>query len=240
MDTAADCLSRNSDLAALHGPDSRLADDLRVGRAGLLPECAALLERMRSAVEAQLASRGGIALQDVSQRARRLGWRAKPEKARRRAVADAGAERSIFPNIRKKLGPNLRALICGSAPLARGDAAFFQMLGIPVLQVYGLTETTAICTMDDPAACGARRRGPGDSGHRDEAGRERRNSGARAEYFSGLLESAGGDRAKALASGWFHTGDQGELNAGGKLAHHRAAEKFADSEFGPQHRAGAD
>ncbi len=24
------------------------------------------------------------------------------------------------------------------------------MLGIPVLQVYGLTETTGICTMDDP------------------------------------------------------------------------------------------
>ncbi len=24
------------------------------------------------------------------------------------------------------------------------------MIGIPVLQVYGLTETTAICTMDDP------------------------------------------------------------------------------------------
>src|SRR4029077_672547 len=56
----------------------------------------------------------------------------------------------IFSAIRKKLGPNLKALICGSAPLMMETQRYFMMLGIPVLQVYGLTETTAICTMDDP------------------------------------------------------------------------------------------
>ena len=34
------------------------------------------------------------------------------------------------------------------------------MLGIPVLQVYGLTETTAICTMDDPGDVEPGRVGP--------------------------------------------------------------------------------
>ena len=61
------------------------------------------------------------------------------------------ARRLVFPTIRKKMiGSQLRALICGSAPLAVETQLFFMMLGIPVLQVYGLTETTAICTMDDP------------------------------------------------------------------------------------------
>ena len=60
----------------------------------------------------------------------------------------------------KKFGPNLRALICGSAPLARETQLFFMMLGIPVLQVYGLTETTAICTMDDPGHIEPGRVGP--------------------------------------------------------------------------------
>ena len=41
------------------------------------------------------------------------------------------------------------------------------------------------------------------------------------------------ETAKVLAGGWFHTGDQGEQTAGGKLAHHRAAEESADSEFRP-------
>jgi len=44
----------------------------------------------------------------------------------------------------------LRALISGSAPLAPETQQFFLMLGIPVLQAYGLTETTGICTLDDP------------------------------------------------------------------------------------------
>ena len=57
----------------------------------------------------------------------------------------------VFPTIRKKMiGANLKALICGSAPLNLETQLYFNMLGIPVLQVYGLTETTAICTMDDP------------------------------------------------------------------------------------------
>jgi len=34
------------------------------------------------------------------------------------------------------------------------------MLGVQVLQVYGLTETTAICTMDDPRNVVAGRVGP--------------------------------------------------------------------------------
>ncbi len=62
-------------------------------------------------------------------------------------VAVAWRRRSIFPTIRKKMiGANLKALICGSAPLNVETQLYFMMLGIPVLQVYGLTETTAICT----------------------------------------------------------------------------------------------
>ena len=138
----------------------------------------------------------------------------------------------IFPAIRKKLGPNLKALICGSAPLALETQLFFMMLGIPVLQVYGLTETTAICTMDDPRHVEPGAVGPAIPGIEMKLGDGERDSGARAEYFSRLLESPGGNR-KALADGWFHTGDQGEQTPGGKLAHHRAAEESADSEFGP-------
>ena len=58
------------------------------------------------------------------------------------------------------IGPKLKALICGSAPLAIDTQLYFMMLGVPVLQVYGLTETTAICTMDDPQHVTPGRVGP--------------------------------------------------------------------------------
>ena len=56
----------------------------------------------------------------------------------------------IFDKIRARFGGNLRGLVCGSAPLAPETQDFFAMLGIPIWQVYGLTETCGICTMDDP------------------------------------------------------------------------------------------
>ena len=71
----------------------------------------------------------------------------------------------MFPAIRANIGPNLKALICGSAPLAVDTQLFFMMLGIPVLQVYGLTETTAICTMDDPGKVEPGSRRPRHSGN---------------------------------------------------------------------------
>ena len=58
------------------------------------------------------------------------------------------------------VGENLKALICGSAPLTPETQDYFSMLGIPVLQVYGLTETTGICTMDDPNHVAPGRVGP--------------------------------------------------------------------------------
>ena len=87
-------------------------------------------------------------------------------------MAGAG-ESLVFPAIRKKMiGKNLKALICGSAPLSAETQLYFMMLGIRVLQVYGLTETTAICTMDDPDRVEVGPCGAGDSGHGDEVGRE--------------------------------------------------------------------
>src|SRR4029077_9973353 len=121
----------------------------------------------------------------------------------------------IFSAIRKKLGPNLKALICGSAPLALETQRFFLMLGIPVLQVYGLTETTAICTMDNPQI-------PVDTGYVGHAisgiemkVAENQEIVVRGPHiFPGYWQRPE-ETALVLKDGWFHTGDQGEVNARG-------------------------
>src|SRR5579859_1960590 len=101
-----------------------------------------LLERMRRGVDDQIAKQGGIAQAIYS--------RAKAAWARKAVSPWLWLGNSlVFPKIRKKLlGENLKALICGSAPLTPETQDYFRMLGIPVLQVYGLTETTGILTMD--------------------------------------------------------------------------------------------
>jgi long-chain acyl-CoA synthetase len=80
-----------------------------------------------------------------------------------------------------------------------------------VLQVYGLTETTAICTMDDPAHPVAGRVGPAIPGIEMRAGDTGEILVRGPNIFPGYWQRPA-ETAKALEGGWFHTGDQGEVD----------------------------
>ncbi len=58
------------------------------------------------------------------------------------------ADKLVFSSIRKKLAPKLKCFISGGAPLAKEIAEFFCIIGIPVLEGYGLTETTAAISVN--------------------------------------------------------------------------------------------
>ena len=121
----------------------------------------------------------------------------------------------VFPAIRKKMiGRNLKALICGSAPLGAETQLYFMMLGIRVLQVYGLTETTAICTMDDPNRVEVGRVGPAIPGMEMKLGEHDEILVCGPNIFLGYWNRPE-QTTEALREGWFHTGDQGEVNAAG-------------------------
>jgi len=126
------------------------------------------------------------------------------------------ANRLVFPTIRKKMiGGKLRALICGSAPLSLETQLFFMMLGIPVMQVYGLTETTAICAMDDPdVPVIPGRTGPAISGVEMKVAENAEIVVRGPNIFPGYWNRAE-ETGKVLRDGWFHTGDQGEIDANG-------------------------
>jgi long-chain acyl-CoA synthetase len=112
------------------------------------------------------------------------------------------------------IGRNLKALICGSAPLSAETQLYFMMLGIRVLQVYGLTETTAICTMDDPNRVEIGRVGPAIPGMEMKLGDHDEILVRGPNIFPGYWNRPE-QTLEALRNGWFHTGDQGEVNAAG-------------------------
>ena len=103
----------------------------------------------------------------------------------------------------------MAALICGSAPLAADTQRFFLSLGVEVLQVYGLTETTAICTMDVPG-----HPEPGCVGLAIE-GCEMAVDEHGAIRVRGPNIFAGYWGQEPFAGGWLDTGDLGELDANG-------------------------
>jgi long-chain acyl-CoA synthetase len=194
---------------------TKIATDMRAVAPDYFLNVPQLLERMRRAVDEQLWQAGGIVLAIYS---RAKGAWARKQEGQPRSGDEVWlwlANQLIFPAIRKKMiGKNLKALICGSAPLTAETQVYFMMLGIRVLQVYGLTETTAICTMDDPNHVEVGRVGPAIPGIEMRLG-ENDEIVVRGPNIFGGYWNRPEQTAEALRDGWFHTGDQGEMNAAG-------------------------
>jgi long-chain acyl-CoA synthetase len=209
------CLLRGSKLM-LNTDLGKIAGEMRLAAPDYFLNVPALLERMRKAVDEQLWKTGGLPLKVYTKA--KGAWVRKQEGGAR--IGDGVwlglANRLVFPTIRKKMiGGNLRALICGSAPLSVETQLFYMMLGIPVLQVYGLTETTAICTMDDPSTqVVPGRTGPAISGLEMRVADNAEIVVRGPNIFPGYWNRPG-ETAKVLREGWFHTGDQGEVDANG-------------------------
>ena len=207
-------LSRRS-LVTLNTDLTKLSAEMRIAVPDYFLNVPALLERMRKAVDEQIWKAGGIVLSIYSHA--KAAWLRKQEGKPK--VLDwlwlGLANRLIFPSIRKKMiGSNLKALISGSAPLNPETQLYFMMLGIPVLQVYGLTETTGICTMDDPRQVTPGRVGPAVNGLEMKLGENDEIIVRGPNVFSGYWNRPQ-ETAKVLHDGWFHTGDQGEVDAAG-------------------------
>lgn len=204
-------LSRNS-LLTLSMDLSKLTDELKIAAPDYFLNVPILLERVRRKIEETVRKRGGLAAKVFSN--------AQQAYVRRHNQSDRFgaflwlrlANFVMFPTIRKGIGSNLKALICGSAPLSPETQLFFMMLGIPVLQAYGLTETTAICTLDDPRHAVPGRVGLAVPGIQMTLADNGEILVRGPNIFKGYWNRPN-ETAKALEGGWFHTGDLGDVDA---------------------------
>ena len=206
---------RRGSLVSMNTDLSKLAAELRTVAPDYFVNVPALLERVRRAVDEQLWKTGGMIF-TIYSRAKAAYMRKHEGRARFTDSLWLGlANALVFPSIRKKMiGANLKALICGSAPLSLETQLYFMMLGIPVLQVYGLTETTGICTLDDPRKVEPGRVGPAITGIEMKLGENQEIIVRGPNIFPGYWNRPE-ETAKVLRDGWFHTGDQGEVNPAG-------------------------
>jgi long-chain acyl-CoA synthetase len=210
------CLLRNS-LVTLSTDLNKLALELKLASPQYCLNVPALLERIRTGVEGQIAEKPGL-IQVIYKRGKAAWLRQYHGEAISLDLPWLWlAKKLLFSQIRKKIGPNLKALICGSAPLSKETQLFFVMLGIRVLQVYGLTETTAICTMDDPKHFTPGRVGPAIPGIEMQLGPGDEILVRGPNVFTGYWNRPEATRA-AIRNGWFHTGDQGEVDEQGNWA----------------------
>ncbi|NHW47482.1 long-chain fatty acid--CoA ligase [Paenarthrobacter sp. MSM-2-10-13] len=129
----------------------------------------------------------------------------------RRALFD----RLFYSRLRQLVGGRLDYLLSGAGALDAELSLFFRGLGLPVIEGYGLTETTAPLTGNLPGAINSGSVGvpmPGTTVRLSEQGEVlARGVGV----FSGYRRDA--DNAEAFVDGFFRTGDLGELDHLGRL-----------------------
>jgi long-chain acyl-CoA synthetase len=125
--------------------------------------------------------------------------------------------RTLKPQVGKRFGGRLKAMVSGGAPLNPDVGLFFHSLGLTLLQGYGQTEAAPVISCNRPKA-GIRM----DTVGPPLKGVELRIAEDGEILVRGELVMHGywhneEETARVLKDGWLHTGDIGHLDGKGRL-----------------------
>lgn len=198
----------------------QLPQEIRAVRPTLLLAPPRMWERIYSTVCTELRKRpalarkafyGALGLGLAAARYRRKG---KPVPWYIR-VPLGTADRLMFHKIRGRFGGRLRVAASGAAPLSKDLADFYEAIGMPLVEGYGLTEggVATLNPLDHPKPGSIGKALPGVEVSFSEDGELLLKSPC---LFSHYWNDAA-TTAEVLRDGWLHTGDVGHADEDGYL-----------------------
>jgi long-subunit acyl-CoA synthetase (AMP-forming) len=128
------------------------------------------------------------------------------------------ADRLVFQKVRAALGFDAaRMLTVSSAPIAKETLEFFQSLGMPILEAYGMSECTGPTTMSLPGRYRLGLAGYAIPGTELRVAEDGEVLMRGPHVFEGYYKDEAATRETVDGLGWLHSGDVGEIDASGFL-----------------------
>jgi long-chain acyl-CoA synthetase len=131
------------------------------------------------------------------------------------------AKKLVFSKVREtlqeKVGGKMRLFVSGGAPLSRKIAYFFDMLGMLVMEGYGLTETSAAATVNGPGRYKIGTVGPALPGTELRIAPDGEILIRGPNVMKGYFKNDAATAEILEPDGWLHSGDIGEIDSGGFL-----------------------
>ncbi len=204
-----------------HDPGELLRDllDVRPAEMTAVPR---IFDRVLAGVKGQALAAGGL-------KARLVPWALAAGREYMRATVLGGgaplglslqyaiAKRLVLRKIARVLGlDRVRYLTSGSAPLHIDTAMTFLGMGVPIMQGYGLTETSPVTSVSRPGANEYGAVGKPITGVAVTIAEDGEVLVAGRNVMQGYYRDSEATAA-ALEGGWLHTGDVGEIDSCGYL-----------------------
>ncbi|MCB0918205.1 MAG: long-chain fatty acid--CoA ligase [Actinobacteria bacterium] len=210
-------------VTAVDGRVPKIIENLPVIRPTLMAAVPRIFEKVHAGVTHQVEVEGGA-------KAKIFNWAfAKGAQAREKRMAGENvggllgmqlglADRLVFSKIRERLGGRLRYFVSGSAALSSDINEWFDIVGMPVLEGYGLTETSAATTVNRPNNRMSGTVGeplPGTEVKIADDGEILIRGGGVMRGYRNRPEA--NEEVFGVAEGWFATGDIGVIDDGGRI-----------------------
>lgn len=127
------------------------------------------------------------------------------------------SDRLVYRKVRAAFGGRLEYSISGGAPLGERLGHYFRGIGVTIMEGYGLTETTAPCSVNLPGLTKVGSVGPAFPGTWVRVDEEGEVWVKGPHVFRGYRNEAEATK-QSLVDGWFATGDLGSLDDDGYLS----------------------
>ncbi|SFI36087.1 long-chain acyl-CoA synthetase [Collimonas sp. OK307] len=202
---------------------AQIPEDLATIRPTVLVSVPRIYERAHVKLQGKLAESGYLTRR-LFALTQAIGWRrfCRSQQLPCNGASPGWLDQLLYPALRllvarkvlAQFGGRLRVAVCGGAPLSQAVAECFLALGLPLVQGYGMTETSPVISCNTPSDNWPATVGKPLEGVRVRIGENSelqvRGGGVMAGYWK-----RPDDTANAMTDdGWLRTGDQAAMEGG--------------------------